>query len=246
MKNHFYIQARFGSKRLPGKVLKKIQGKTILEIILERLVFVKNKNEIFLLTGEKEENSELIDESKRLGIEYYSGSENNVLDRFYQASNKFQSESITRITADCPLIDFEIIRNGLIIFNIGKWDILSNNKTKTFPHGLDFEVFKKSSLDEVWNDNYVKFSDNQVFLSTFIPPTKYMLEEKKFIHYDLKNGEDKSHIRITLDYPEDFLVIKSIFDELYPQNHRFILKDIIEYINKNPKILEINKKYSRS
>ncbi|PIN83855.1 MAG: acylneuraminate cytidylyltransferase, partial [Nitrosopumilales archaeon CG11_big_fil_rev_8_21_14_0_20_33_24] len=156
MKNHFYIQAKLGSKRLPRKVLKKIQDKTILEIILERLSFIKNKNEIFLLTGRKEGNIELIDESKRLGIEYFTGSENNVLDRFKQASNKFQSETITRITADCPLIDFEIIEKGLKIFNSEKFDILSNNKTKTFPHGLDFEIFKKSALDEAWKNVYNK------------------------------------------------------------------------------------------
>ncbi len=246
MKNHFYIQARLGSKRLPRKVLKKIQDKTIFEIILERLSFIKNKNEIFLLTGEEEENTELIDEAKRLSIEYFSGSENNVLDRFKQASDIFQSDTITRITADCPLIDFEIIENGLKIFNSEKLDILSNNKIKTFPHGLDFEVFKKSALDKAWKNTYNEFLDKQVFFSTFIPPTKYMLEEEKFIHYNLKNEEDASHIRITLDYPEDFLVIKSIFDGLYPQNHKFVLKDIIEYVNKNPKILEINKKYLRS
>jgi len=245
-RNHFYIQARLCSQRLPGKVLKKMQDKTILEIILERLLFIKNKNEIFILTGDDDKNKEIIEEAKRLGVEYFSGSENNVLDRFVQASNKFESEIITRITADCPLIDFNIIEKGLKIFDSKKMDILSNNKIKTYPHGFDFEIFKKSALDESWKDNFKRFSSKRIFLDTFIPPTKYMLEESKFVNHILKNDLDLSHIRITLDYEEDFRVIKNIFDNLYPKNHKFALKEILEYLKKNPKIVEINKKYLRS
>lgn len=244
MNNHFYIQARMGSSRLPGKIMKKILDKTIIEIIVERLSFVKNKNEIFLITGAKEKNFELIEEAKRLGIEVFSGSENNILDRFYHASNQFQSESITRITGDCPLIDFQLIKYALEIFDCGRYDILSNNKNKTFPHGLDFEIFKKSSMDQIWRLEMKKNSDKNIFDQTFIPPTKLLLEDQKLSYYDLQNSEDNSKIRITLDYAEDFFVISKIFNHLYPKNPKFILKDILKFLSKNPEMLKVNNKFS--
>ena len=146
MKNHVFIQAHLASKRLPGKVLKKICGKSIVELIVERAYNIKNIDEIILVTGSVDKNNTLVDEAKKIKISYYCGSEENVLDRFFQASKEFNSDRIIRITADCPLIDFNIINIGMSIFDRNNYDILSNNRRKTYPHGLNFEIFKQSAL----------------------------------------------------------------------------------------------------
>ena len=108
-----FIQARIGSTRLPGKVLKKIVNKTILELISERVSRIKNIQNVVITTGDVEKNLEVIKEAQRLHINYFAGSEENVLDRFYRASLQYPSDFIIRITADCPLIDFDLINHEI-------------------------------------------------------------------------------------------------------------------------------------
>ena len=108
MKFHIYIQARVNSTRFPKKILKKIDGKSIFEILVKRLELVSN-SEIFLITGSHLLNNELIDEAEKMNISYFSGDENNILNRFYNASQKFSTQNIIRITGDCHLIDFELV-----------------------------------------------------------------------------------------------------------------------------------------
>ena len=115
VKNQIFIQARVNSTRYPRKILKKIDEKTILEIILDRIRNIKNINKIILVTGIKEKNNELVDEARKLGLDVFCGDEENILDRFYHAAKKFQPDNIIRITGDCPLIDSRIINQGLEI-----------------------------------------------------------------------------------------------------------------------------------
>ena len=241
--NHVYIQARIGSKRFPKKILKEVCSKTIIELIIERVQKIKKIDKIIIVTGPKEKNLKLIEEVSKLGIEFFCGSENNILDRFYQASCKFKSKNIVRITADCPLLDFNLINYGLEIFPKKNVDILCNNRVRTFPHGLDFEIFTKHALKIAWENNLSQFENYEKFKSTFIPPTKYMLEKKKFKKFDLKNKENFSNIRITLDYKEDFELIKKIYEELYENNSNFGLNEIINLLEKYPELLIINKKW---
>ena len=131
------------SSRLPGKAIKKICNKTILELIFERLKNISNIDKIILVTGSIEQNKPLIDEAKKINLNYFCGNEENILDRFYNASKKFPSNNIIRVLADCPLIDFELIDSALKIFQKNNFDMLSIARKRTFPHGLDFEIFKK-------------------------------------------------------------------------------------------------------
>jgi len=243
MINQIFIQARIGSKRFPGKVLKKICAKTIIELIIERLEKVKNIDKIILVTGSIDKNKSLVDEARHLKLEYFCGNEDNVLDRMHKASQKYNPDNIVRITADCPLIDFNIINNGLEIFLKNNFDMLSNGRKRTFPHGYDFDIFKKTALKKAWEDNVKKFENIKVFHNTFIPPTKYIVEKKKFINHDLVNEIDLSGIRVTLDYPEDFEVIKKIYENLYEKNRLFGLEEVVKFLEANPHILDINRQH---
>ena len=246
MKNHIFLQARLKSKRFPNKVLKKIYGKTIIELIVERLRKITNIDDIILVTGPEESNALLIEEAKRLELKIFCGSEENVLDRFYKASKEFQSDIITRITADCPLIDFNVINEGFRIFNNGDYDVINIEQKRTFPDGFDFEIFKKDALHTSWKDHREKFDNEEHFYNTFITPVKYMVETKKFKNFNLLNDIDYSHIRLTLDYPEDFEFIKQIYEELYEKNQFFALKEILDLLERKPELIEINRKYKTS
>jgi spore coat polysaccharide biosynthesis protein SpsF len=242
---HVYIQARIGSKRLPKKILKKICGKSILSLIHDRLTNIKDVNKIHLVTGDLINNSELIEEARRLKIEYFSGNEENILDRFNSAANKFSSDIIIRVNGDCPLIDFNVIEKGLEIFNKNNYDILSITRKRTYPHGFDFEIFSKSALTRSWKINLANFTNEEEFKKSPINPTKYMLEnDQDFSNYDLINHVNLSHIRLTLDYDEDFELIQKIYEHLYSQNNKFSLPEIMDYLNNNPSLLEINKKHA--
>lgn len=244
--NHIFVQARMGSTRLPGKVLKKILGKSVIELMIERLRHVEKIDEIIIVTGSQTKNEELISEIKKIGLTYFCGCEENILDRFYQAGIEFKSDNIIRVTADCPLIDFNLINNAISLFLEKDVDILSINKPRTFPHGLDFEIFKKDSLASSWRENRKNYSNEEEFHNSFISPAVYMLEQKKFKHYNILNNSNLSHIRLTLDYPEDFELITKIYEFIYPRNKNFGLKEILEFLNNNPALLEINKKYVQS
>jgi len=241
MTNQIFIQARMSSKRFPEKILKKIYNKTLIEILLERLQNVKKIDKILLITGNSEKNEQLVSEAKRLDLEYFCGNENNILDRFYQASKKFNSDNIIRITGDNPLVDYEIVNQGLDIFLENKFDILSNNRIRTYPLGLNFEIFTKNALERSWNENFEKFKNEEEFFKTFIPPTKYMLERENFNNYDLINETDYSSLRLTIDYPEDFEVVTKIFESLYSKNKNFTLTEIIQFLKNHPNLLKQNK-----
>jgi len=245
IKIHIYLQARINSTRFPGKVLKKICGKSVIELLLERLSNVKNVDKIILLTGSVKKNRLLVEEAKKLNLQYFCGNEENILDRFYNAAKEFSSDIIIRITADCPLIDYNLINKGIDIFLKKDCDILSVNRNRTYPHGLDFEIFKSSSLEKAWEENLKKIGNKEEFFSTFIPPTKYMLTEKIFINYDLVNKKNFSHIRLTLDYPEDFELITKIFESLYHNNKRFRFEEILDLLKVHPELLNINKMHTK-
>ena len=243
MKTHIFLQARLKSAGLPNKILKKICGKTVFELIIERLKMVKNIDEIILVTDSENLNQSLIEKAKELKINYFCGSDENILDRIYQASKKFSSDTIIRITGDCPLIDFNLINKGLEIFYRLDSDILSVDRKRTYPDGFDFEVFKKEALKISWNDNLKKYKNQEEFYQIFISPAKYMLESNKFKNYDLVDKTNHSNIRLTLDYPEDLEFIKTIYEKLYITNKQFSFKEILHLLENNPELLRINQKH---
>lgn len=231
MKIQVFLQARLGSARLPKKVLLKVLGKSIIELTVERLRRVQGLHSVVLVTGPKEKNEELVQEAERIGIPYFCGEEENVLDRFYQAAKVFEPDIIIRVTGDCPLIDANLIQEGLKVFQEGNYDIVANTRVRTYPDGMDFEVFSAKALETVWNN--VKD----------IHPTKYMLHEPRFRVKDIQRHPNLSHIRLTLDYQEDFTVIETIYEHLYPKTPNFSLADILGFLEANPEFLQLNKKY---
>jgi glutamate-1-semialdehyde aminotransferase/spore coat polysaccharide biosynthesis protein SpsF (cytidylyltransferase family) len=179
----------------------------------------------------------LINICKKLGIDYFAGSENDVLDRFYKTAIKFKSKHIVRITGDCPLIDSEIVDNVIINFFTKNVDYATNANPPTFPDGLDVEIFKFSALKE----SYLKAKT--IFEREHVTP--YIINNKKFKKFNLKNTKDYSFLRLTLDEKEDFILIEKIIKN-FKKNIYFNLKNILHFYKKNKRLFLLNSHIQRN
>lgn len=231
-----FLQARLGSTRLPGKVLMKICGKSVVALTVERLRRVEGIDSIVLVTGPEEKNRALVEEAKRLDMRYFCGSEENLLDRFYQAALKFKPDAIMRITADCPLIDKDVLAQGIRIFQKGGYDMVSNLLKRTYPDGVVFELFTFAALKKCWEEQNGEGET----------PTKYLLENKQFSNFNMEQDVDMSRIRLTLDYAEDFEVIEKIYQALYKEGEYFGLDSILGFLKEHPGLLKINEAHIKT
>lgn len=232
------VQARVGSTRLPGKILKEICGKTILHHEIDRLKKCKEIDEIVIATTDKEDDDKIVNEAKKLSVKYFRGSENDVLSRFYYAAKENNADIIVRVTSDCPCIDFEILDKMLIYFKEKykekQVDYLSNTIKRTYPRGYDIEIFTFSALEKSYINAKKEYEREHV--------TPYIYDKtNNFLKLPFENKEDYSEYRVTLDTIEDFIVIKNIFENLYYKNPYFKLNDVVQYLNNNLHIVDINK-----
>ena len=193
------IQARVGSKRLRGKVLKKINKKEIILHLLDRLSLSKKISKIIVAIPNTKENDSLCLLLKKHNFLVFRGSENNVLKRYYECAKKFKSNHILRITGDCPLIDSKLVDKLIKKYQVNKVDYASNVIERTFPDGIDMEIFSFKSL-EIANENAILKSDKEHVTNYFLRSSRF-----KKINF-LNRNEDYSFLRITLDNKNDFLL----------------------------------------
>jgi glutamate-1-semialdehyde aminotransferase/spore coat polysaccharide biosynthesis protein SpsF (cytidylyltransferase family) len=225
------IQARYNSTRFPGKVVKKINNKTILEILIRRLSKSKHISKIIVACSNNHNDKEIVTICKKLGVNYFIGSENDALDRFYHAAKKYKGINIVRITADCPLIDPKIVDDVISNFFLKNVDYSSNTNPPTFPDGLDVEVFKFSILKEAYMN--AKKSEEREHVTPFI------INNKKFKKFNLKNPIDYSSLRLTLDEKKDFILIAKII-KYFKNNLDFNLKNLLDLYKKKKFFFSIN------
>ena len=233
------IQARISSTRLPEKVLKKIEGKTVLEHVINRVRAAKNLDDIIVATTVKKEDLEIVKLCANLGISVFCGSEDDVLDRYYQTARLFKADYIVRITADCPLIDPLVIDKVIELYFQKKADYASNTMPESFPDGLDTEVFSFKTLRIAWK-NATLFSEREHV-------TPYIRKNPNiFKLVNLKCNFNLNNKRWTFDEPEDFEFIKIIYKNLYPKDSLFGMETILNYLRENPEIEKINKNIIRN
>lgn len=232
------IQARVGSKRLPKKALKKIAGKTLIEWIKYRLSFCRQIDQVVLSTADTKENDPLAKLAEKIGLEYYRGSENDLVSRIYETAKKFKADAIVRITGDCPLVDPGLVDEMVKIYKkkSPKIDYVANVLPPTFPDGSDIEIISTKTIERL--DREVKNPLYREWITTTI-----MENPKKFKIHNLKNNKNLSFLRLTVDYPEDFRLAKNIFARLHKKNEVFGLKDILNLFKKEPSLIKINEKW---
>lgn len=235
MRTGAIIQARMGSTRLQGKVMKKIADKTILEHVIERVKQSKLIDVIVIATTTLERDDIIETVSLNCGVEVFRGSEEDVLSRYYYAAKENNLDIVVRITSDCPLIDPKVLDNIVSFYKSNDYDIVSNAgadiTTRTYPRGLDTEVFSFKMLEDAFNKADEKYQREHV--------TPYIYENANNIYY-YKNDVDYSKYRWTLDTEEDFQLISEIYKHLYSGKHDFYLEEIIDLFEKNQDLYNIN------
>lgn len=236
MKTAAIIQARMGSTRLPGKILKDLMGKTVLQHVIERVQQVKSIDEIIIATTTFERDDVVVDEAVKCGVNYFRGSENDVLARYYGAAKDNNADIVVRITSDCPLID-PLVTDNIVNFFKHKevYDIVTNAGSdlskRTYPRGLDTEVFSINALEKAYNQADKQYQREHV--------TPYIYENSSRIYF-YKNTVDYSMYRWTLDTEEDFVLIDRIYRHLYRGEHDFYLESISGLFTKYPELIKIN------
>ena len=234
------IQARIGSSRLPGKTLTNIDGKPLLARIIERIQACTKIDDILVATTNKPEDVEIQTVVSSYGIRSFAGSENDVLDRFYQAAKLVGADVIVRITADDPFKDPQVIDKFISYFLANpEFDFLGEEENNpTFPEGLAVSVFSFNALERAWREA-ILFSEREHV-------TPYFLKNaQKFNIGIIRNEQDLSHHRWTIDYEEDLLFTREIYDRLGYKGI-FLMEDILDLLETEPSLANINQGIERS
>lgn len=232
------IQVRMGSTRLPGKAIKKINGKTLIEWINYRLSFCKEVDQIVLSTSDTSENDPLESLAKDVGIDYFRGSETDLIKRLLETAKKFSADAVIRVTGDCPLVDPEILDKMIKIYRnkAPEIDYVTNVLPPTFPDGIDIEIISTKTLESL--DKEIKDPLYREYLTTTILENPY-----KFRVFNYASKKNLFHLRLTVDYPEDFELVKIIFTKLHKDGNIFVLEDILNLFKKEPGLIKINEKW---
>lgn len=233
------VQARTGATRLPGKVLRRVLGRPLLFYLLQRLKKAKLIDKIVVATTTKKRDELIVDFCEKQKTTYFRGSEEDVLDRFYQAAKKYQAEVIVRITADCPLIDPQIIDKVIKKFKSRDFDYVSNTHPATYPDGMDTEVFSFQVLERVWQEAKKPSEREHVTPYIWKNPGKFRLG-------CVRNPEDLSKIRLTVDYQEDFLLVKEVIEAFYRNDKSFTLKEILNFLKKQRQVIRQENKFFKT
>lgn len=234
------IQAKTSSTRLPRKVLKELpyaSGITCLEQVIRRLKKSKRLNEIIIATTKDAEDDQIINIVKKEDVNYFRGSKENVLSRYYLAAKENNIDLIVRITSDCPCIDADIT-DLTIDDHINKMmDYTTNSLVRTYPHGLDVEVFNFNVLEKAYKNATKDYEKEHV--------TPYINRNPQKFKINIVKAPKELYapdIRITLDTEEDYALLCAVFDYLYPKNKYFNAYDIVNLFNEKSWLKLINKK----
>jgi spore coat polysaccharide biosynthesis protein SpsF len=223
LKTILITQARTGSTRLPGKVLKEIGGKSLLQIHLDRLKNCKNVSLIIVATTINEEDNVIFEKAIEWGFSASRGSESDVLDRFYQAVKDKNPEWIVRVTSDCPLIDPVLVDEVITFVQENDKDYGANILVENFPDGQDIEIFKFSALEKAWKEAVLESEREHV--TPYIRNNSDYKGGSLFSAINYPCESDFSKIRMTVDESRDFDLIEILIHKLGVE------KSWLEYTN---------------
>jgi spore coat polysaccharide biosynthesis protein SpsF len=231
------IQARMGSTRLPGKVMMDIVGKPMLWHIINRVQRSQLLDEIVVATTTRKEDSVIAALAAECGTGVFLGSDWDVLDRYYRCAKKARTGTVVRITADDPFKDPAVtdLMVRTYLDHKGGVDYVSNTIRPTFPEGLDVEVFSYSALEDAWANAKDAFDREHVTAYLWRNPDRFRL-----LNVENELG-DLSHMRWTVDTPEDLAFARAIYERLFDKKEIFLAADILQLLKESPDIAEINK-----
>jgi spore coat polysaccharide biosynthesis protein SpsF len=226
------IQARMGSSRLPGKVLKDLGGETVLGRVVRRLQRSRHISKIVVATTTGPADEVIVAECDRLEVLCFRGSEHDVLDRYYQAAHEKAAEAVVRVTSDCPLIDAKLVDETVEVFRNRHADYASNVFPRTYPRGLDTEVFSFDALDRAWREAREAHQREHV--------TPYLYEHPQIFKLaSLSGAADYSRYRWTLDTREDLELLRAIYSRFHGRDD-FSWQEVLRLMEREPELAELN------
>ena len=220
------IQARMGSSRLPGKILEPLAGKPVLQRVIERVAASNAFAQVVVATTDREIDDVAADKAAAFGATVVRGNEDDVLSRFGLAADASGAEAIMRITADCPLIDPEVLTAMVERFAAGDADLVSNCVRRSFPRGLDAELFSRQALDTMLAEASAPAEREHVTPFLYVHPERFRIVSHE-------GSEDLSGYRLTLDTPEDFVLLERIFSTT-PDPDAIRLDEVIALLRAHP------------
>ncbi len=233
------LQARMGSTRLPGKVLKPILGEPMLFRQIERLKRCHSFDQLVVATSTESTDDQLAQACHARGVDVTRGSIDDVLDRFIMAAKAYNPQTIVRLTGDCPLIDPGIIDDVVNFFISGDFDYASNVGPPTFPDGLDVEVMRASCLERAHHE--AKLPSEREHVTPYLRNHPDLFRQGNFA-----GPRNLSHLRWTVDEPQDFNFVVQVFEQLYPSNPQFGISDVLRLIEQVPTLGTLNSDIKRN
>ena len=225
-----------GTTRLPGKVMFPVNGRPLIDYMIERLKHSESLEQMVIATTDSLMDEQIVDWCEQSTVACFQGDENDVLSRYYHCAKQFNATTIVRMTSDCPVIDPSIVDEVVLKFKeLSEIDFLSNTVPLPclYPDGMDVEVFSMALLERAHNEAQLPSEREHV--------TFFMWKTGKFKTFRLDPQEDISEYRFTVDYPQDFIVIKAVLEQLYVKNKTFSLNDLIKFMDENPHLTELQK-----
>lgn len=234
------VEARMGSTRLPGKVMMKVKNVPMISLLIDRLKQVKKINKIIVATTNSRNDDSFCKYLKDKKINFFRGSEDNVMKRVIDASKKYKIKNIIQITGDCPLIDPEIVSQTLNTFEKNNFDFVSNSTYRSYPDGMDVCIFSSKNLNKSYKLTNSKYDQEHV--SLFMKRKKTIFSQCNIVAPENLNYPN---LGLTLDEKKDYDLIKIIFSKFWQSRKNFSCKEIINFLNSNQKYFSINKSVRR-
>jgi glutamate-1-semialdehyde 2,1-aminomutase/spore coat polysaccharide biosynthesis protein SpsF len=225
------IQARMGSSRLPGKTMADVEGHPMVWHVAKRVQLAHKVDRVVIATSTAPTDDVIFNLCQTTGIRCHRGSETDVLDRFYQAACAENADTIVRVTADCPLIDPAVVDRVIELFQQGNLDYVSNAMVRTFPDGLDTEVFSAAALETAWRDG--QMSSDREHVTPYLRSGKF--RTANVINPDTASG----HYRWTVDEPIDLEFVRAIY-AAFRNQPSFGMADILNLVRQNPALATMN------
>jgi len=226
------VQARMGSGRLPGKVLMDLGGESVLARVVQRVRRAALVHEVIVATSASEKDDAVVAECRRMQVTCFRGSEHDVLDRYYKCAQSHAADAVVRITADCPLIDPDLVDATIQAFLDSPSDYASNALVPAYPRGLDVEVFTMLALARAWREAHRPYEREHV--------TPYLYEHPELFRLvSITADADYSQYRWTLDTVEDLQLLRAIYASLGIRDD-FGWCDVLQLMQREPQLSEIN------
>ena len=223
------LQARMSSNRLPGKVLKSINGQPMINRQIQRVLGSTLVKEVVVATSTSDSDDVLVEFLESIGVKVFRGSLENVFSRFVEISKEFNPINIIRLTADCPLVMPRLIDEMIAYFEENLPDYLSNSLNPSFPDGLDVEILSRKTISKLESLNLSKMELEHVTLGVYNRPEMFRV-------MNFSDPIDRSNMRWTVDYPEDLEFVRTVYSHFKGREANFDYKEVLEFLSLNPEV----------